>query len=82
MHAHEKVQTLHQDVRLSNVVLYKSEEGERRHGYPIDWELGCEPSRVVPRDHALVVCLMFLAPNESSDPFKGHSRVYVHRCVA
>lgn len=42
-------QTLHLDVSLPNIILYGPKEGEKGVGYLIEWELGCELSKVVTR---------------------------------
>jgi hypothetical protein len=79
MDAYKKAQTLHQDVSLGNMILYRPEEDAGRVGYLVDWELSCEPGQVAPHIHGLIVRLIFFAPRGSPDPFEGDSCVHVHR---
>jgi len=55
MDAHEKVGTLHRDVALGNIILYRPRKEMERIGYLIDWELGCKLNKVTVRRHALTV---------------------------
>lgn len=82
MDAHCKAQTLHCDVSLPNIILHRSKEGERRVGYLVDWELGCNLNNIKPRDHILIVCPIFSTLRGSPNQFKGYSRVYVLHSTA
>ena len=62
MDAHEKAQTLHRNVSLPNIILHRPEQGARRAGYLIDWELGVVPRNRAPYDHVLAVCPIVLCP--------------------
>jgi len=77
--AHEKADTLHRDVSLGNIILYRLKEKMERVGYLVDWELSRKPSKRTARDHVLTVRLMLLALNGGTDVFKGDSCFYVHQ---
>ena len=62
MDAHEKAETLHRNVSLPNIILYRPERGARRAGYLIDWELCVVPRNRAPYDHVLAVCPIVLCP--------------------
>lgn len=70
MDANEKAETLHQDVSLSNIILYRPMEGEARVGCLVDWELAATLGSIKPRN-ALIVCPMFLAPSKALTHLKG-----------
>ncbi|KAF9642368.1 hypothetical protein BDM02DRAFT_3072078, partial [Thelephora ganbajun] len=55
MDAHDKADTVHQDVSLPNIILYRPEKEMKRVGYLVDWELGCKLSEVALRDNVLIV---------------------------
>ena len=83
MEAHNKAQTLHRDVGLPNIVLYRPKEGVRRTGYLTNLELGCELSKIRPRDRrTLTVGPTFLASSGSPNQFTGDYRFYVDPNVA
>ena len=58
MDAYEKAQTLHRDVGLPNMIMYRPGVGERA-GYLVDWELGCTLDKSAVHDHVLIVRLIF-----------------------
>ena len=50
--------TLHRDVSIGNIVLYRCRTGERRKGLLIDWEYACEAdSEGRARDHYITVSI-------------------------
>jgi hypothetical protein len=59
MDAKSKAETLHRDVGVPNIVLYRQAEGMERVGRLVDWELALEPGSKQTRSHAFIVCLMF-----------------------
>ena len=59
MDAHSKAGTLHRDLSLGNIILYKFPEKPIRVGYLIDWERSCKIDKVG-RSHNLMVA--FLLP--------------------
>ena len=64
MDVYEKAQTLHRDVGLPNMIVYRPGVGERA-GYLVDWELACTLDKSAVHDHMLTVCLIFSAPSGS-----------------
>lgn len=66
MDAHSKARTLHRDISLSNIILYKLPHQQTRVGHLIDWEFGCKIGRTTTRDHILSVSPS-LPPRFSSD---------------
>ncbi|KAF9644190.1 hypothetical protein BDM02DRAFT_3122282, partial [Thelephora ganbajun] len=61
MDAHDKADTLHQDVSLPNIILYRPEKEMKRVGYLVDWELGCKLSEVALRGNVLVGTPAFMS---------------------
>ncbi|KAF9650769.1 hypothetical protein BDM02DRAFT_3259485 [Thelephora ganbajun] len=61
MDAHDKAHTLHRDVSLPNIILYRPGKEMARVGCLIDWELGCKLSKVTPRDHVLTGTPAFMS---------------------
>lgn len=59
MDAIEKAETLHRDVGLPNIVLYRPVKGAERDGCLVDWELAVKSGSKETRNHAFIVCLMF-----------------------
>ncbi|KAF9642552.1 hypothetical protein BDM02DRAFT_3133010, partial [Thelephora ganbajun] len=46
--------TVHQDVSLPNIILYRPEKEMRRVGYLVDWELGCKLNKVALHGNMLI----------------------------
>jgi hypothetical protein len=55
MDAHDKAGTLHRDISLGNIILYRVKKETERLGYLVDWELGCKPRKTAARGRALAV---------------------------
>jgi len=55
MDAHGKAETLHRDISLGNIILYRPRKEVERLGYLVDWELTCKLSEVTARGHLLIV---------------------------
>ena len=55
MDAHEKAGTLHRDVALGNIILYRPRKEMERMGYLIDRELCCKLNKVTIRRRVLTV---------------------------
>ena len=68
MDAHSKAKTLHRDLSLGNIILYKPPDQSIRVGYLIDWELSCKTAEVGVRDHFLMV-ISYHSPNPDSNGF-------------
>ena len=71
MDAHSKARTLHRDVSLGNIILYKLPHQQTRVGYLIDWELACKIDKVGVRDHVITVSSALLPRSNSDKCTKG-----------
>ena len=71
MDAHLKARTLHQDISLGNIILYKLPHHQTRVGYLIDWELGCKIDKVGVRDHVITVSPSLFHRSHSDEFIKG-----------
>ena len=71
MDAHLKARTLHRDISLGNIILYKSPHQQTRVGYLIDWELGCKIDKVGVQDHVITVSSSLFPWSHSDKYIKG-----------
>ena len=55
MDAHSKAKTLHRDLSVGNIILYKLPDQAIRVGYLIDWELSCKMDKLGVRENVLIV---------------------------
>lgn len=54
--AHDKADTLHRDLSLGNIILYRDAGGTLRVGYLIDWEFSRKVDNVPTDTSILPVC--------------------------
>ena len=59
MDAKAKAETLHRDVGLPNIILYRPGKGVTRVGFLVDWELAIRSGSEEARSRGFIVCLMF-----------------------
>ena len=59
MDAKAKAETLHRDVGLPNIILYRPGKGVERVGFLVDWELAVRSGSQEARSHGFIVCLRF-----------------------
>jgi len=55
MDANSKAMTVHRDLSLGNIALFKTPGKLIRVGYLIDWELSCKTDKITTRNHVLTV---------------------------
>ena len=54
MDAHSKARTLHRDLSVGNIILYRVPDKPVRVGYLIDWELSCKVDKATVPDNVLM----------------------------
>ena len=59
MDAKAKAETLHRDVGLPNIILYRPGKGVARVGCLVDWELAVRSGSEEARSPGFIVCLLF-----------------------